>query len=121
MLTFAAHPVAVDRDAELECLGDEIAELSAHLDAATARLLDLIREFDARGGWSHGGGFLSCAHWVSYRCSVDLGTARERVRVARDARPGCGAGDAVSAEAPRRNRGPESSGRRSPFDGPAAG
>src|SRR5882762_5082336 len=33
---------------ELERLGDEIAELSAHLDAATARLLDLIRDFDAR-------------------------------------------------------------------------
>ena len=30
----------------LERLGDEIAELSAHLDAATAHLLDLIREFD---------------------------------------------------------------------------
>src|SRR5439155_21946513 len=36
---------------ELERLGDEIAELSAHLDAATARLLDLIRDFDAREGW----------------------------------------------------------------------
>jgi hypothetical protein len=34
---------------ELERLGDEIAVLSAHLDAATADLLDLIREFDARG------------------------------------------------------------------------
>ena len=34
---------------DLDQLGDEIAELSAHLDAATARLLDLIREFDARG------------------------------------------------------------------------
>ena len=43
---------------ELDRLGDEIAELSAHLDAATARLLDLIREFDARGGW--GNGFRSC-------------------------------------------------------------
>jgi hypothetical protein len=31
----------------IDQLGDEIAELSAHLDAATARLLDLIREFDA--------------------------------------------------------------------------
>ena len=29
--------------AELDRLGDEIAELAAHLDAATARLLDLIR------------------------------------------------------------------------------
>ena len=38
------------RTAEMDRLGDEIAELSAHLEAATARLLDLIREFDARGG-----------------------------------------------------------------------
>jgi hypothetical protein len=43
---------------ELERLGDEIAELSAHLDAATARLLDLIRvsgllgqDGGARGAW----------------------------------------------------------------------
>lgn len=34
-----------DRVAKLDRLGDEIAELSAHLEAATARLLDLIREF----------------------------------------------------------------------------
>ena len=40
--------------AELDRLGDEIAELSAHLEAASARLLDLIREFDARGGWCNG-------------------------------------------------------------------
>ncbi|HSL50146.1 MAG TPA: hypothetical protein VK878_13855 [Candidatus Deferrimicrobiaceae bacterium] len=51
------------RTAELDRLGDEIAELSAHLDAATARLLALIREFDARGGWNTG--FRSCAHWLA--------------------------------------------------------
>jgi uncharacterized protein DUF222/HNH endonuclease len=62
-------------------LGDEIAELSAHLDAASALLLDLIREFDARGGWN--GGFRSCADWLSWRVGLDLGAARERVRVAR--------------------------------------
>jgi len=67
--------------AELDRLGDEIAELSAHLEAATARLLDLIRKFDARGGW--GNGFRSCAHWLSWRVGLDLGAARERVRVAR--------------------------------------
>jgi hypothetical protein len=38
-----------DRVAGLDRVGDEIAELSAHVEAATARLLDLIREFDARG------------------------------------------------------------------------
>jgi Domain of unknown function (DUF222)/HNH endonuclease len=66
---------------DLDRLGDEIAELSAHLDAATARLLALIREFDARGGWNTG--FRSCAHWLSWRVGLDLGAARERVRVAR--------------------------------------
>jgi 5-methylcytosine-specific restriction endonuclease McrA len=67
--------------ADLDRLGDEIAELSAHLEAATARLLDLIREFDARGGWNTG--FRSCAAWLSWRVGLDPGAARERVRVAR--------------------------------------
>ncbi len=49
--------------ADLDRLGDEIAVLSAHLDAATARLLTLLREFDARGGWANG--FRSCAAWLS--------------------------------------------------------
>src|SRR3989449_7087364 len=71
-------------DAQTEALnrlGDEIAELSAHLDAATARLLDLIREFDARGGWSNG--FRSCAEWLTWRVGLAPGAAREKVRVAR--------------------------------------
>jgi hypothetical protein len=71
----------VDSTAELDRLGDEIAVLSAHLEAATGRLLDLIREFDARAGWRNG--FRSCAHWLSWRVGLDLDAARERVRVAR--------------------------------------
>src|SRR5437764_2511995 len=71
------HPNIV----ELDRVGDEIAELSAHLDAATARLLDLIREFDARGGWNNG--FRSCAAWLSWRLGFAPGAAREHVRVAR--------------------------------------
>src|SRR5687768_6651497 len=67
--------------AELERLGDEIAVLSAHLDAATSRLLDLIREFDAREGCANG--FRSCAAWLSWRVGLDIGAAREKVRVAR--------------------------------------
>jgi len=65
----------------LDQLGDEIAELSAHLDAATARLLDLIREFDARGGWNNG--FSCCAAWLTWRVGLAPGAAREHVRVAR--------------------------------------
>jgi hypothetical protein len=66
---------------DLDRLGDEIAELSAPLDAATAHLLELIREFDVHAGWNTG--FRSCAHWLSWRVGLDLGAARERVRVAR--------------------------------------
>src|SRR6266513_1969297 len=65
----------------LDQLGDQIAELSAHLDAATARLLDLIREFDARDGWNNG--FSSCAAWLTWRVGLAPGAAREHVRVAR--------------------------------------
>ena len=72
------HPNTIDVDR----IGDEIAELSAHLDAATARLLELIREFDARGGWNNGA-CLSCAHWLCYRVGLEMRAARERVRVAR--------------------------------------
>src|SRR5207302_8077348 len=67
--------------AEMDRLGHEIAKLSAHLDAAVARLLDLIREFDAREGWNNG--FRSRAHWLSWRVGLDMGAAREKVRVAR--------------------------------------
>ena len=69
------HVAALDR------LGDEIAELAAHLEAGTARLLELIREFDVRGGWNTG--FRSCAEWLSWRVGLEPGAAREHVRVAR--------------------------------------
>ncbi|HEY7651324.1 MAG TPA: DUF222 domain-containing protein [Methylomirabilota bacterium] len=77
----AALQPTLQRTAELDRLGDEIAELSAHLEAATARLLALIREFDARGGWNTG--FRSCAEWLSWRVGLAPGAAREHVRVAR--------------------------------------
>ncbi len=63
-------------------LGDEIAELSAHIDAAIYRLLTLILRYDEEGRW-HQQGFRSCAHWLSWRTGLSLGPARERIRVAR--------------------------------------
>src|SRR5438046_829634 len=74
-------PATLAPATELDRLGDEIAELSAHLDAATARLLDLIREYDARDGWNNG--FSSCAAWLAWRVGRAPGAAREHVRVAR--------------------------------------
>lgn len=55
--------------------------MAARLHAATYELLVLLREFDGQSGWNNG--FLSCAHWLSWRTGIDLGAAREKVRVAR--------------------------------------
>src|SRR3990172_3954713 len=71
-------PAPMTPTAELDRRGDEIAELSAHIEAAPAPLLDLIREFDARGGWNTG--FRSCAAWLGWRVGLDPGAARGRGR-----------------------------------------
>jgi hypothetical protein len=63
-------------------LAARITELAGHLNAATHRWLVLITEFDRRHGWSDG--FTkSCAHWLNWKCGIDLGAAREKLRVAR--------------------------------------
>src|SRR5580698_8568766 len=62
-------------------LADQITELTGHLNAASYRWLTLIAEFDQRGGW-HGAKLCSCAHWLNYKCGLNLGAAREKVRVA---------------------------------------
>jgi hypothetical protein len=65
-----------------EGLEREIAELGGHINAATARWLGLVYEFDRREGWAEWG-CRSCTHWLSYRCGVSPAAAREQVRVAR--------------------------------------
>jgi hypothetical protein len=72
----AVEPDAIDE------LGDEIAKLSAHIHAATHRLLVLIAEFDRLRGWEQSG-HRSCARWLAARTCIDLGAAREKVRAAR--------------------------------------
>jgi hypothetical protein len=66
----------------IEDLGDEIATLSAHIHAATHRLLVMIAEFDRRRGWELSG-YQNCARWLAARTGIDLGAAREKVRAAR--------------------------------------
>src|SRR3954451_13906483 len=62
-------------------LETQITELTGHLNAANYRWLKLIAEFDHRNGWS-GAGTQSCAHWLNWKCSIGLGAAREKLRVA---------------------------------------
>jgi Domain of unknown function (DUF222)/HNH endonuclease len=66
----------------LDDLEHEICELGAHIEAATCTWLLLVAEFDERRGWGVWGA-RSCAQWLSWRCSLAPGAARERVRVAR--------------------------------------
>jgi hypothetical protein len=72
------HPdgIAIDR------LGREITELAAHIHAATCRWLGLVAEFDRRSGWAQWG-CKGCAQFLSWRCAIAPGAAREHVRVAR--------------------------------------
>src|SRR5215469_10383591 len=70
------------RAQSLRELAAQITELAGHLNAAHYRWLSLIAEFDRRHGWSDGGSTQSCAHWLNWQCGIDMGAAREKVRVA---------------------------------------
>ena len=74
--------VSTDLDERsLSDLAKEITELAGHLNAANFRWLKLIAEFDRRHGWSDSA-TQSCAHWLNWQCGIDMGAAREKVRVA---------------------------------------
>jgi Domain of unknown function (DUF222) len=75
-----AH-VREQRILSLRELAAQITELAGHLNAANYRWLSLIAEFDRRHGWSDGS-TPSCAHWLNWQCGIDIGAAREKVRVA---------------------------------------
>jgi len=63
-------------------LEDELAQLASHLHAGTCRWLELVAEFDRRGGWTDSG-CDSLAEWIAWRCGLMPRAAREHVRVAR--------------------------------------
>lgn len=66
----------------LELIEREIEELAAHVNAGTARWLELVGEFDRRTGWANTG-CRSTSEWVAWRCALTSRSAREHVRVAR--------------------------------------
>jgi hypothetical protein len=69
----ARTAIAADPDA-VEELADTIVVLSAHIHAATHRLLVLIADFDGIRGWELAG-HSTCAHWLAARTGIDLGAA----------------------------------------------
>ncbi|HZP28216.1 MAG TPA: DUF222 domain-containing protein, partial [Acidimicrobiia bacterium] len=66
----------------MERLEAEITELAGHLTAADCRFVLLVAEFDRREGWQQWE-CRSCAHWLAWRCGIELRAAREKVRVGR--------------------------------------
>ena len=77
-------PIGADPEPDgvpLERLEAEICSLAGRLASSTQQWLRLIAEFERRKGWAQWG-VKSCAHWLSWACSVTPGAAREYVRVA---------------------------------------
>jgi hypothetical protein len=75
-------PLANDlANCSLDELENQITELAGHLNAANYRWLMLIAEFDRRKGWWDGR-LHSCAQWLNFKCGLNLGAAREKIRVA---------------------------------------
>ena len=66
----------------LDELEDHIVSISSHLNIFEYEFLVSIRELDLRQGWKayH---FTHCSHWMNFKCGMALGTAREKLRVAR--------------------------------------
>ena len=66
----------------LEKLEEELISFSKRMNGQEYEFLVLIREFDIRQGWKTWR-FNNCAEWLNFRCGISVGTAREKVRVAR--------------------------------------
>lgn len=74
-------------DANLGALTDEALEAAlcthaSHIAAAECRFVLMVAEVDRRGLWADQGA-RTCAHWLSWRCGLSAGVAREHIRVGR--------------------------------------
>jgi hypothetical protein len=58
-------------------IGRLVREMNSH----SYRMLVLVREFDDRFGWKKWG-YKCCAEWLSWRASISLSAAREKLRTA---------------------------------------
>jgi Domain of unknown function (DUF222)/HNH endonuclease len=68
--------------AAFERLEAEITDLWGHLNAATARFLNLLAQFDREKAYERHG-LANTAQWLNWQCGIGTVAAREKVRVAR--------------------------------------
>ncbi len=64
-------------------LSEALTRLAGHINAAQYRFLKLLAALVEREAWHGHSGMKSPAHWLNYYCGIDLGAAREKVRVAK--------------------------------------
>lgn len=69
--------------ADNEELSEALTRLAGHINAAQYRFLKLLAALIEREAWEGHSGMKSPAHWLNYYCGIDLGAAREKVRVAK--------------------------------------
>jgi Domain of unknown function (DUF222)/HNH endonuclease len=72
---------------DLGTLSDEALEAAlcthaSHIAAAECGFVLMVAEVDRRGLWADQGA-RTCAHWLSWRCGLSAGVAREHIRVGR--------------------------------------
>lgn len=62
-------------------IAERLVGFATQIAYLTAHFLELLAEFDDRGGWG-GEGIMSCAHWLSLRTGMSKRTAHDHLRVA---------------------------------------
>jgi hypothetical protein len=79
-------PQQLEHDAaksRADALAGQIGAAAALSAQSSCALLELIGQFDAENGVRFWTDVKSLAHWLSWSCSMNLGVAREHVRIAR--------------------------------------
>jgi hypothetical protein len=75
-------PETERRFRSLDEIETKITELWGYLNAATARFLALVAEFDREEAYARHG-LANTAQWLNWQCGIGANAAREKVRVAR--------------------------------------
>ncbi len=65
----------------IDQLESDIISLAEQVNAKEYEFLVAVREFDLRQGWKPYL-FNHCSEWLSMKCGIDIGTGREKIRVA---------------------------------------
>ncbi len=65
-----------------EALEAALCSHASHIAAAECRFVCMVAEVDRRRLWADQGA-RTCAHWLSWRCGLSAGVAREHLRVGR--------------------------------------